>query len=173
MKRALVCVLLFACGCGVGISQTARDDKPALVAPSGDSSLVAKINGKKIRVTISTYKIDIGRQDQTPPPTGEAKINCTYSRLPCSQVSNLRISVKGERLFIPRSVFADRTDVGSMSVKFRDGLYLLELGGGDASEAYSLKVFFTAHRVQKRKLYDSESNSLVEVTTYVPPSVMH
>ena len=171
MKHALLCltILVFASSSLLGQSQTANEVKSAKITLSGDSELETKIAAKTIRIVVSTYKVDLGSPNPTPPPTGEAKTNCTYSRFPCNQVSNLKIWVAGKRLFVPRSVFADRADVGSMSVASEAGMNVLTLNGGDASEGYTLKVFFDAGHVKKRELYDVESNSLLQVTTYLPP----
>jgi hypothetical protein len=155
-----------------GQSQTANEVKPTKIALSGDSELETKVAGKTIRVVVSTYKVDLGSPNPTPPPTGEGKTNCTFSRFPCNQISNVRIWVAGKKLFVPRSVFADRADVGNMRIASEAGMYVLTLDGGDASEGYSLKVFFDAGHVKKRELYDVESNSLLQVTTYLPPPVL-
>ena len=80
--------------------------------------------------------------------------------------------VNGSSLFVPRSVFADCTDVGNMRLTTDAGVYVLTLSGGDASEAYSVKVFFTANQVKKREVYDLESNRLRQSTTYMPPPVL-
>ncbi len=165
--------LVFFTGSFLGQGQTIGESKPTSVALSGDSVLEAKVTGKTIRVIISTFKVDLGSLAPTRPPDGEAKTNCTYSRVPCSQVSNLRIWVAGKKLFVPRSVFADRTDVGKMSLSSAAEANVLTLDGGDASEGYTVKVFFSARRVEKRKLYDVESNSLLQVTTYMPPPVLN
>lgn len=175
MKAAFLylIMLLTAHGYCMGSSQAADENKLVRVNPNGDSRLEAKANRKSIRVVISTYRVDFGNRNPTPPPTGEARTNCTYSRVPCSQVSNLRIWVAGKKLFVPRSVFADSTDIGNMSVTSKAGVNVLTLIGGDASESYTLRVFFGAARVKKRELYDLESNTLVQVTTYLQPPVLN
>ena len=134
-------------------------------------SKFGKVDGKTIRVVLSTNKIDIGGSDQTPPQV--RKTSCTYSKFPCSQISNLNISVNGKKLFVPRSVFADRTDVGTMNLSGADGINVITLVGGDASEGYTVKVFFDGRRVKKRELYSNEANSLDEATTYFRPVVLN
>jgi hypothetical protein len=173
MKRALMCltILLFAyCSC-MGNSQAADENKPVAVNPNGDSVLNGRIGGKTIRIILSAYKIDIGGQGQTPPRV--RKTNCTYSSYPCSQVSNLSIWVGEKKLFVFRSVFADCADIGTMALTSAAGVNVLTLIGGDASEGYTVKVFFDDHRVKKRELYADEANSLVETTTYMPPAVLN
>lgn len=139
------------------------------VTHNGESSLKAEINEVPIRITITTRQIDIGPQQALP---AERKNNCTYSSFPCSQVSSLRIWVKGTNLFVPRSVFADCTDIGNMRLTTEAGIYILTLTGGDASETYSVKVFFTADQVKKREVYDLESGTMRQSTTYMPPPVL-
>ena len=142
----------------------------ASVNRNGNSSLETEINGTAVRIVIAAYPIDIGKQEA---PPDERKNNCTYSSFPCSQVSNLRIWVNGANLFVPRSVFADCTDVGNMRLTKDAGGYILTLTGGDASEAYSVKLFFTADQVKKREVYDLESGSMRQSTTYTQPPVLN
>jgi hypothetical protein len=139
------------------------------VARDGGSSLGTEINGIPVQIAIAQYQIDIGKKEE---PPAERKNNCTYSSFPCSQVSSLRIRVKGISLFVPRSVFADCADVGNMRLALEGGDYVLTLTGGDASEAYSVKVFFNANQVKKREVYDLESGSMRQSTTYMPPPVL-
>jgi hypothetical protein len=173
MKNACLylMILLAVCGSAVGNNQIADINKPVTINPNGDSVLEGKVDGKTIRVVLSTNKIDIGGSDQTPPQV--RKTSCTYSKFPCSQISNLNISVNGKKLFVPRSVFADRTDVGTMNLSGADGINVITLVGGDASEGYTVKVFFDGRRVKKRELYSNEANSLDEATTYFRPVVLN
>ena len=174
-KHALLCLMTLVPSSisFSGQKNSTGEIKSRKVAQSGDSVLETKVGGKTIRVVITTYRIDIGSPSQEPPPAGEANTNCTYSRFPCSQVSNLQVWVEGKRLFVPRSAFADAADVGNMSVTSEAGAYAVALDGGDASEAYTVKLFFGAHRVRKRELYHLESDSLLEVTTYLPSPVLN
>lgn len=172
MKTTLIClltVLLVFSSCRSG-GQTADENKPTKIAPDGESVLNGKIGGKTIRVVVRTYKIDIGTPSK--PLPGRNNTNCTYSRYPCSQVSSLGIALDGKKLFVPRSVFADCADVGTMTLTNSKVANVLTLTGGDASEGYTLKVFFDAHRINKRELYADEANALVETTTYLPPAVL-
>jgi len=141
-------------------------EKDVAVAKIGKSSIATVIGKIPIRILISNYQINIGKPEEEPP--SERKNNCTYSSYPCSQVSNLQIWVKGKELFVPRSVFADCTDVRSMRIEKNAGAYVLILSGGDASEAYGVKIFFNTDQITKRDVYDLESNSLRQTTTYMP-----
>lgn len=169
MAYALVLLVVPAVWCQ-DQKHTSRRAAEASVNRNGNSSLETKINATAVRIVVATYQIDIGKPGA---PPEERKNNCTYSSFPCSQVSNLQIWVKGTSLFVPKSVFADCTDVDNIGIASEAGGYVLTLNGGDASEAYSVKVFFTANRVTRREVYDGESNSLLESTTYKPPSVVN
>lgn len=164
-----MCIVFFYACLGQDQKVARHETGNTSVARSGDSELQAKLNGNTIRVVISTNVVDLGGPTSAQPPTGDAKTNCTYSRFPCSQVNNLKIWIAGKRIIVPRSVFADCTDIGNMSITGKNGLYVLQLVGGDASEGYSVNVFFTARRVTKREVYASEANALLESTTYSPP----
>lgn len=166
----LYLILFLLCVAAQG--QARRDIRSARISASGESTLETKLAGTTIRVVVSTYIIDLGGYIATPPATGTAQTNCTYSRCPCSQVRNIAIWVGDKRLFVPRSVFADSTDLGTMSLAFKSGTSILTLVGGDASESYSLKVYFDRKGVKKREIYDLESNSLLEETTYLTPPVL-
>ncbi len=65
------------------------------------------------------------------------------------------MGVKGDQLFCSEvGISADCADVGNMRLTVEAGIYALTLAGGDASEAYSVKVFFTSEQVKKREVYD-------------------
>jgi|GEM_PF-1361330 len=174
-KRLLAClaISLLSLGSSWGQRHAPDEAKPSNVAPSGDSALEAKIGGRTVRVVVSTEVVDLGSPRPARPPDGEAKTNCTYSRFPCTQITNLRIWIDGRGLLIPRSVFADCSDIGNMSLTKKAGIYVLELVGGDASEGYSVKVFFGSGRVKRREVYSSEASALLEATTYEPPIVLN
>lgn len=172
MNRIFLCSMatLFAYGSCIGDGQTADESGQTRVSLNGDSVLIKNVGGKAIRVAVSTYKVDIGAAGQT--PHGVRKTNCTNPTRPCSQVSNLSIWVDRQKLFVPRSVFADCTDVGTMSLTSAAGLNVLTFVGGDGADGYTVKLFFDLHRVKRREVYADEANSLVEATTYLPPAVL-
>jgi hypothetical protein len=169
-RFACISVVLFlSIAQGQGQGHGSQAGTGTSVARNGDSSLDTKIDGTPVRIAITAYRIELGKQQE---PPEERKNNCTYSSFPCSQVSSLRIWVNGVNLFVPRSVFADSADVGNMRLTKEAGFYILTFTGGDASEAYSVKVFFTADQVKKREVYDLESGSMRQSTTYMPPPVL-
>ena len=172
IRRFIACMFVpvfLSTAWGQGQKHGSQTGAATPVARSGSSSLDTQINGTSVRIVATVHQEDIGKQEV---PPEERKNNCTYSSFPCSQVTSLRIWVKGASLFVPRSVFADCTDVGNMSLSSEAGVYVLTLTGGDASEAYTVKVFFTSDQVKKREVYDLESGSMRQSTTYAPPPVL-
>jgi len=172
IKRFVVCALIslfLSAAWGQNQKRGPQAGRETTVARSGGSSLDTEINGALVQILITQYQIDIGKKEE---PPAERKNNCTYSSFPCSQMSSLHIRVKGISLFVPRSVFADCADVGSMRLALEGEDYVLTLTGGDASEAYSVKVFFNANQVKKREVYDLESGSMRQSTTYMPPPIL-
>lgn len=166
MKHLVVCLVILL----LTRDGSAAESKPVKVELAGDSVLNGVARGQAVRVVISTYKRDVGRPGEPAPRV--RRTNCTYSRYPCSQVNNLRIWVNGKELFLSRSLFADLADVGTMVLTSDAGVNLLTLVGGDASESYTVKVYFDADRVEKREVYSNEAGSLSETTTYAPPAAL-
>jgi hypothetical protein len=163
--------ILLSAGC-LAVAQSHGEKLSAKVALEGESKLDGTVNGQRVRIILTTYKIDIGTPSQAPPQ--EHDNNCTYSRFPCSQVKSLRIWVNGVRLRVPKSSYLDCADVGTMTVEAESKDLLLQLIGGDASEGYSVKIAFDTHRVEKRSVYWTEGNDrLLETTTYMPPIVVN
>jgi hypothetical protein len=158
--------LLFVNTICVCSGQVAAVNKPTKIEINGETELNQNIGGKTVRVIISMYTIDVGPPRLNMPKN--PKTNCTYSRTPCSQVSNLRILVEGKGLIVPRSVFADSTDLTQISLDMSAGMYVLNILGGNGVDSYTVKVFFNAHRIKKRELYSTEDTSLLETTTYMP-----
>jgi len=60
-----------------------------------------------------------------------------------------------------------------MNLSGAEGINVITLIGGDASEGFTVKVFFDGRRVKRRELYSNEANSLDEVTTYLPLAVLN
>jgi hypothetical protein len=87
-------------------------------------------------------------------------------------VEELRIVVDTNNLSVPRSVFCDWSDLTSIDLESMDGHSALVARGGDASEAYEVKVQFDAARVLKRiKVSRMDIRHPLEVTNYYEVSL--
>jgi hypothetical protein len=97
---------------------------------------------------------------------------CTYSHVPCSLVDLLEISVGGQPIPVPRSVFADWSDVAQLRLSgLGRGRYRLSAQGGDASEAYRVDLIFDARRVWERSVTWEEAGEVTERTVYYSASL--
>ena len=70
-------------------------------------------------------------------------------------VEKLSISVNDKYIFVPFSVVADLIDPREAAIKFENKSVILSINGGDASEAYTLRVYFDTKHVQRRTYFDS------------------
>ena len=94
MKNFLSLLLAFAFvhgACLVSGQSTAVPGQVE-VARHGDSVIAGTIDHKPVRVVLSTYELEIGTAHPSPM---DRRTNCLYTKRPCSQVSNISISVGG------------------------------------------------------------------------------
>jgi hypothetical protein len=135
------------------------------VASKGVTDIAATFGKTQVSVKITTHEVDIGK------PSGQRpeKIlsSCTYSRVPCSPVDYIEISVNGNALFVARSVYADLADLGVASLRQKKkGQFVLTLGGGDASESYTVAVTFDENLVRQRTFTSNEASQVMQRTIY-------
>jgi hypothetical protein len=118
------------------------------VVSSGETVVKTKINNDIIRIKINTKEIQIGKPSDERPDTN---VNCcTYSKYPCSKVERIEININNQGIFIPASVYCNLADLNKLSIKSIGKEYMLILTGGDASEAYMVKIYFNKERVMKK-----------------------
>jgi hypothetical protein len=135
------------------------------VAPQGVTEIEAVFDKTRISVKITAHEVDIGGVGVVPPEKNLS--GCTYSRIPCSLVDYLEISINGRALFVARSVYADRADLGKATIRqSREGEFELILIGGDASESYTVCVAFDENRVKQKTVAANEAGQVASQTTY-------
>jgi hypothetical protein len=136
-----------------------------LIAPNGETVVVASSPKVDVRVQIRTHEVQIGGPSEKRPEV--IRSSCTYSRYPCSLVDSIEISVNGKQIFVPRSVFCDLADLNTAEIGIGATETMLTLNGGDASESYFVKITFDAERVKSRRLFSSIApNKPLQETTY-------
>jgi hypothetical protein len=152
--------------CSVEISSAVvLASQQAQVAPQGVTDVVAAFAKSRVSIKITTHVVDIGTPSDEPPQ--KRLSSCTYSRFPCSPIDYLEISVNGNALFVSRSVYADLADVGVASVRqTKIGQFVLTLGGGDASESYTVEITFDRNRVRERRLMSNLTREVMQRTIY-------
>jgi hypothetical protein len=142
------------------------------VASHGETIVKASFGNTNISIIIKTHEIDIGKPSDGRPDKFTS--NCTYSRYPCSTVDNLEISVNGASLFVARSVYADLADLIGVTLRQNHrGQFVLTLGGGDASESYSVEVTFDGKLVKQRAVISNEGRQVMQKTTYFESEPMN
>ena len=141
------------------------DQTEIKVAAQGQTIVAATVDKRVVKVTIKTHEVQIGKPSDVRPAVIDS--NCTYSRYPCSIVDSIGITVDGNPLFIPRSVFADLADLNGASISTSKDVTILTLGGGDASGSFIVTIEFNATDVKRRTMWSGEdTDEPVQETTY-------
>lgn len=171
--RTVLRSLLSVAFCTVMVCNAAPlPDGRIKVTSQGVTDVAAVFGKTHVSVKITTHELDIGKlSDEWP----EKRLSsCTYSRVPCSLVDYVEISVDGSALLVARSVYADLADVGvaSLSQK-KKGQFVLTLGGGDASESYTVEVEFNNNLIRQRIFVSNEARQVMEKTTYFSPQSLN
>jgi len=109
-------------------------------------------NGKELKALIQTMAVP----KSAPGSPEEHFAQCTSSRTPCVLTSEIKLLDGASEIFVPRGAYADLGEIFSAELTTRDGLFVLTLQGGDASEAYIAKLEFNKDRVVRRTLYSAE-----------------
>jgi hypothetical protein len=165
--RSLLGIVL----CAVMVCNAATPtDNQTKVASQGTTDVAATFGKTQVSVKITTHEVDIGKPSDPRPK--KILSSCTYSRVPCSPVDYVEISVNGNPLFVVRSVYADLADVGVASLRQqKKGQFVLTLSGGDASESYTVEVTFDESLVRQRTLKSNLDRQILQRTTYfaAPP----
>ncbi|MFZ5503512.1 MAG: hypothetical protein ACOY3V_08330 [Pseudomonadota bacterium] len=120
------------------------------VVSKGETRLMFTAGHLSALVRITTHEMQIGKASDH--RSAVVQSNCTYSRHPCSIVDRIDITVNGNPLFIPRSVFCGLADLNRADVKVDEERLILTLYGGDASESFIAKIEFDEARVMRRTI---------------------
>ena len=133
------------------------------VNPKGETVISSGFKTGTVQVKIRTHELPNGTGDKPVKPSGSS---CTMSRIPCSAVDEVGITVAGEPLFVPRSAFADLADINNAKLATEHEKYLLILVGGDASESYVVKIEFDRKHITYRSLTSGEFPERLLQETY-------
>ena len=142
-----------------------RLDVEQVVNPNGKTEFKFNTVRHSIEVEIQTQELKI-----TNPSDGIDAIlysKCTRSRIPCSLLIRIDISVNGKKLFIPRSAYLDLADIHHATIVENETYMTILFRGGDASESYIAKIDFNENRVLKRSIASGLiPEKLLESTQY-------
>lgn len=143
------------------------------IKPNGKTVIGGLIGGIQVQATITTHEIDIGKGLGSIPEPRQRLTNCTYTRIPCSLVDNLEVSINGKTIVVPRSAFADMSDLNNMAIGAKEKLFTLTTRGGDTSGSYAIEIIFDENRVLKRRYFDAfdPREAVQETNYYLPASI--
>jgi hypothetical protein len=137
------------------------------IASKGKTQLQGRTEGLKVLFEIFTRELPIKERSRD-----AAARNCTNSIHPCRLIDSARIVVNGTELFMPRSLLSDCSDLLTAEIVPGDssGEGAIMLHGGDASEAYHLRITFTKDRIKKRTLWSVfDTDQPLQETLYFDP----
>lgn len=133
------------------------------VAPSGKTSVSAVLGKTRAEATFRTSTVQISVTEEN----NRRFAQCTYSRTPCSLTEQVRVSIDGGEVFIPRSAYADLGDITTAEFTASDTQVTLIIRGGDASESYVAKLLFGKDGLTERLLFSGEDEQHpLQVTHY-------
>jgi hypothetical protein len=172
-RNTILCVALVSFLLGFSEAATPDEKYVFRILPNGSTTAQKRFGKTRIDLTLKTHSVDIGRPEDGRPEKIET--NCTYSVHPCVLVDSVEIQVDGQNIFVPRSVFADLADIGSGSlVRSTKGEIVIELHGGDASEAYTVRIRANRQRVLEREIVSGmDRKAVIEKTIYLEPLTLN
>ena len=145
---------------------TAAQQKEFEIATNGETDVKVNLAKKPIEVNFSIAKVK--KNDP-----GFTLALDYYDEV--SVVRKLTISVSGEMIWVPRSVYSDLFNVRNASIRTEKESYVLVIGGADASDLYSVRVVFTSNRVISRTVYGHSVSPprVTEITQFSKPQVVN
>ncbi len=136
---------------------------PTPVSSNGTTTVTMSVKGKELKALIQTMVVP----KMASSSSEEHFAQCTSSRTPCVLTSQIKLLDGTSEVFVPRGAYADLGDIFSAELTMSNGLFVLTIRGGDASEAYIAKLEFNKDRVIRRTLYSAEDTGHpVEVSQF-------
>ncbi len=148
MKSHFLVLFLILVPCQAGFAQK----QPTKVPSNGSTNVSATLNGKEVKALVRTL---VAPNSVSGSPA-QSFVQCTSSRIPCSLTAQIKLFEGSNEVFVPRVAYADLGDISNVELTMDNGLFVLTIKGGDASEAYIAKLEFNKERVVKRLLYSAE-----------------
>ena len=128
------------------------------IAPTGTSTLHAKMGGKSLEITFRT--VQVKNSDPLFP------VEPDYAK-EVSVIQRMTINIGGQSLFVPRSAFADLFNPRKASIALDKGAFVLSIVGADGADLYLVRVYFNAARIYRRMVYGAfDSKNAAEDTRY-------
>jgi hypothetical protein len=122
------------------------------IAESGATVLVVTSPKGKAVVTIRTATLT-GTCGSACPASG---VWLALGSKQSTVVEKMDISIDGQPVGVPLSVYADMFQPGNASLRFENGGFVLRIDGGDGGESYFVLIYFDAQGVDQLKVFDPE-----------------
>ena len=119
---------------------------PISIDPAGETILVARSARFDVRVSIKTRQLE--KKVKTLGDRGNEHEAFPYR----NTVDRIDITVGDRQLIVPHSVFCDLRDLNRAEIRLGSKTAILVIDGGDASDAYWVKVEFDTTQVRRRTL---------------------
>jgi hypothetical protein len=104
------------------------------ISPAGTTVLRTRLNRSEVKTVIRTARVKgIGKE--------------------VTVISNLEISVNGQRLAVPTSVFTGLSDPREASLEFDNGDFLLRITDTQTPNSGFVVVYFTKTQVSRKEVY--------------------
>ncbi|MGE3298373.1 MAG: hypothetical protein AB7I68_13620 [Porticoccaceae bacterium] len=142
---------LFICGCGAVLFTFAwqlHAQGVTKIATDGETKIAGIVDGREVVVKIWTREVEIDRRRTN--DSNRLGLSCTNGRIPCSKVDRLTITVDGNSIFIPISLFCNLADINTAEIVRHEEEFKLTLVGGDASETYVVNIEFNSDHINRR-----------------------
>lgn len=162
--KSLIFVTKIFTVCALTASLVRAGTQEKDIAQAGDTVFNATLGKRDVRVEFHTVKI---KKAEPGFPLALEQ----YEEI--SVVRQMGISVGGQDVWIPRSVYADLFNTRRVSIMNENGIFVLLIGGADGSDSYSVHVRFDSTRVISRTVYNTMSPPKVsEKTVYAKTEVI-
>lgn len=148
MKLRLFIIMSAVVMCQACLAQ----QHPTQVSSNGTTTVTMSVKGEELKALIQTMVVP----KAAPNLPEERFAQCTSSRTPCVLTSQIKLFDGASEVFVPRGAYADLGDIFTAELTMSNGLFVLTLKGGDASEAYIAKLEFNKDRVIRRSFYSAE-----------------
>jgi hypothetical protein len=125
------------------------------ITSKGETILSANFPKFNVSVNFNTREVNIGKPSDQRPDT--ITTCCTYSKYPCSIVDRISVTVNGNQIFVPRSVYCSLADLNMAKIEMINNVGVLTLNGGDASESFIVKIEFNEQQINKKTLCNGEA----------------
>lgn len=119
---------------------------------NGDAQIEGYINNELIRIIVSTTKYF----SNYPYQTGLLWGVIDEDEKPFSVISNIEISIKNRKLFVPLSAYSDLANPYEILLRTDQNSFTLIIDGGDTGTSYFAELYFVNSEIKHRKVYHKE-----------------